>query len=37
MKKIPPSERINKEIEDIFYNGTTENEDLLNILIRKSL
>ena len=37
MKKIPRSERINKEIEDIFYNGTTENEDLLNILIRKSL
>ena len=25
MTKIPPSERISKEIEDILHNGTAEN------------
>jgi hypothetical protein len=26
MKKIPPSERISKEIEDILHNGTAEDD-----------
>jgi len=37
MKKIPPSERISKEIDDILQNGTPEHEDLLSSLIRKSV
>jgi len=37
MKKIPPSERISKEIEDILQNGMPEDEDLLSTLIRKSV
>lgn len=37
MKKIPPSERISKEIEDILHNGTADNEDLLSTLIKKSV
>lgn len=37
MKKIPPSERISKEIEDILHNGTSEDEDLLSTLVKKSV
>jgi len=37
MKKIPPSERISKEIDDILQKGTPEHEDLLSTLIRKSV
>jgi hypothetical protein len=37
MKKIPPSDRISKEIDDILQHGTPEHEDLLSTLIRKSV
>ena len=37
MKKIPPSERISKEIEDILHNGTSEYDDLLSTLVKKSV
>jgi transposase-like protein len=37
MKKIPPSERISKEIEDILHNGISEDEDLLSTLVKKSV
>ena len=37
MKKIPPSERISKEIKDILHNGTPEDEDLLSTLVKKSV
>jgi transposase-like protein len=37
MKKIPPSERISKEIEEILHNGTSEDDDLLSTLVKKSV
>ena len=37
MKKIPPSQRISKEIDDILQNGMPEHEDLLSGLVRKSV
>ncbi|MQL46426.1 transposase, partial [Escherichia coli] len=37
MKKIQPSERIHHEICDLIDNGCSQSEDLLSLLIKKSV
>ena len=37
MRKIQPSERISNEISELIANGCDESEDLLSILIKKSV
>jgi putative transposase len=37
MKKVPPSERLSKEIEETLSGSSTERGDLLELLIEKSV
>jgi hypothetical protein len=37
MKKVPPSEKLRKDIDEILSGNVSEDEDVLGLLIERSL